>query len=257
MRFFDPNVAGSTLFKMCGVGHAALVVLLFGLLGVLIAFRKELPRLRHNRGFMAGTAGFILTVEAMSYLFKFIYPFSPAWERLPLHLCATLKIAFAICVLLERYDLAKYISLWAIGAGLISFVNLNLGGASFANFAFWHYVVGHLYLFLMPLFLFLTGDFRYDFPYHARSLAGLGGWSLLVFFVNRIFDTNYMYSGPHNHIAVPFLPDAMMVWPFNYVSYVSIAMVLLNVVYVVLRLFQSPSGLQVPPATLLQASTGR
>ncbi len=248
MNFFDPNAGHRDLFEIGGPGHLTLLALIFALLGVMVAFRGALPGLRRRRAFMAGTAAGILTLEALSYAFKFIYPFAPAWERLPLHLCASLKIAFALCVLFERYDLAKYISVWAIGAGLISFVNLNLEGGSFGNFAFWHYVFGHLYLFLMPIFLFLTGDFRYDLRYHLRSLAGLAGWSLLVFLLNWAFDTNYMYSGPHNHTAVPFIPPAMMVWPFNYVSYVVTAMVLLNAIYALLRLFQGRSRPMAPLA---------
>ncbi len=239
MDFFDPNHnSGSTLFEMGGPGHVALMVMLFGLLGLMVAFRHRLQPLRDSRAFMAGTAGFVLTLEAASYLFKFIYPFSPAYERIPLHLCASLKIALALLILFERYDLAKVISVWAIGAGFISFANLNLEGASFGNYGFWHYLLGHLYIFLMPIFLFLTGDFRYELKDHLKSLAGLGAWSLVVFFINWAFDTNYMYSGPHNHTAVPFIPDAMMVWPFNYVSYVLTAMVLLNLVYGLLRLSQ-------------------
>ncbi len=239
MRFFDPNGnAGSTLFEMGSSGHLALLALAFGLLALMILYRRDLPKLRNDRRFMVGTAGFILTLEALSYLFKFIYPFSPHWERLPLHLCASMKIAFALCVLFERWDLAKYLSVWAIGAGFISFANLNLEGGSFSNFGFWHYVLGHLYIMLMPVFLFLTGDYRYDLKSHLVSCAGGGSWSFVVFLINWAFDTNYMYSGPHNTVAVPFVPDAMMVWPFNYVSYVLTALVLLNVIWGLLVYFQ-------------------
>lgn len=255
MHFFDPNGGDSHLFDMGSTGHLALVALLFGLLGLMIAFRGGLPRLRQSRGFMAGTAAGILALEALSYALKFLYPFEPAWEKLPLHLCASLKIAFALCVLFERYDFAKYISVWAIGAGFISFANLNLEGSGFANFGFWHYVVGHLYLFLMPVFLFLTGDFRYDLEHHLRSLAGIAGWSFFVFLVNWAFDTNYMYSGPHNHTAAPFIPKAMTVWPLNYVSYVLTAMVLLNAIYVLLRLFQSRGELEAAPEPVDRRAT--
>jgi uncharacterized membrane protein YwaF len=66
---------------------------------------------------------------------------------------------------------------------------------------------------------------------HLFMCAGLAGWSFTVFLINWGFDTNYMYSGPHNDTVVPFLPDGWMAWPFNYVSYVAIALVLLNVTY--------------------------
>ncbi len=241
MNFFDPNHrTDSTLFQMGAPGHIALVLLMFGLLALLVTFRKDLGKLRQNRRFMAGTAGFVLTLELLSYALKFIYPCDPAFERIPLHLCASLKIAVAALILLERYDGVKYLSVWAIGAGFISFANLNMEGVGFGNFAFWLYIVGHLYIFLVPIFLFLTGEFSYDLKYHARSMAGLGVWSLVVFFINWAFDTNYMYTGPHNHAEVPFIPAQYMVWPFNYFSYVLTALVLLNLVYAIVRFFQGP-----------------
>jgi hypothetical integral membrane protein (TIGR02206 family) len=236
--FFDPNSHSSELFQMGGTGHLALVAILLGLLAALILFRKRLPALRQSRAFMAGTAAFVLSFEVAAGLFKFIYPCDPAYERLPLQLCATLKIVITILVLLKRYDLVKYVSLWALGAGFVSFANLNLNGGSFENFAFWHYLVGHYYLFALPLFLFLAGEFRYDVGYHARSMLGLFAWSLLLFFVNWIFGSNYMYSGPGNETVVAFVPARWMVWPLNYVSYLLIGLVLMSAVAAILKLAQ-------------------
>ncbi len=133
-NFFDPNEHSSQTFAMGGIGHLALVLILPGLLALLIFFKKSLDALSENRAFMAGTAAFVLSIELASEVFKFIYPCPSAFERFPLHLCATLKIAIANLVLLKRYDLVKYLSIWAIGSGFISFANLNLGGGSFENF---------------------------------------------------------------------------------------------------------------------------
>jgi hypothetical integral membrane protein (TIGR02206 family) len=236
MTFFDPNTRTSPLFEMGGAGHVALVLLMLGLLGAVITWRQPL---RHSALFMKGTSALVLLLEVVSSVSTFFFPFDHAFERIPLHLCASLKIAVAIGVLFERYDLVKFISTWAIGAGFISFVNLNLEGAGFGNFECWHYLIGHYYLFLMPTLLFLAGDFRYDLKFQVRSMAGLGVWSLLIFFVNWKFDTNYMYSGPHNQTAVPFIPPGFMVWPLNYVSYVGVGLILISAIYLVLKLFQT------------------
>ena len=188
---------------------------------------------------MAGAAAFVLSSELISYVFKFIYGFEPAFERIPLHLCGSLKIALTVLILFRRFDLVKHISTWAIGAGLISFVNLNLGGKGFSSFMFWHYLWGHYYLFLAPILLFLAGEYRYDITSFAKSMLGLFLWSLAIFFANWIFDTNWMFTGPHNTTAVPFIPVRFMVWPLNYLSYVMVALILLVAVYAVLRISQA------------------
>ena len=238
MKFFEPNTGTSELFEMGGTGHLALLLLMFGLLVAMIVLRRELGSLRQSRAFMAGSAAFVLASEALASGLQFVYPFPHSWERLPLHLCASLKIAVALLVLLKRYDLVKFIATWAIGAGFISFANLNLNGESFGNFMFWHYLWGHLYLFLTPVLLFLCGELHYEHRYHARSMLGLFVWSLVIFFANWALDANWMYTGPHNDTAVPFIPAQLMVWPFNYLSYVVTGLVLLNLVYAILWLGQ-------------------
>lgn len=238
LDFFDPNAGTSRLFAMGGAGHLALNVILLGLVVLAIVFRGALERVRENRRLMVGAALVVLLAEATSYALKFIYPFEPGYERIPLHLCSTLKIALAVLVLLRREDLLKFISLWAIASGFISFANLNLEGQSFDKFMFWHYLVGHYYLFLLPLLYFLTGAFRYDLRYFARSAVGLFLWSLVILVVDWAFDANFMYFGPHNTTAVPFVPDQCMVWPFGYVSFVIVGVILLSAIFGLLRLGQ-------------------
>jgi hypothetical integral membrane protein (TIGR02206 family) len=235
MDFFDPTAHSDAYIAFGSWGHLGLLGLLFGLLALMIVFRKRARSLADNRPFMATTAAFVLLSETSTYILKFIYGYEPFYERFPLHLCGSLKIALTILILLERYDLAKYISIWCIGAGFISFANLNLDGVGPGTFMFWHYLWGHFYLFLAPILIFLAGKFRYDLRFLLRSLLGLFVWSFAIFLVNWAFDTNYMYSGPHNTTEVPFIPARFMVWPLNYLSYVLVALILLSGVYLLLR----------------------
>lgn len=257
MNFFDPNAHSTQLFAMGSQGHLALVLLLFGLVAALLLARRSLQPLRESRAFMAGGAAFILSLELISDALKFIYPCEPAFERIPLHLCATLKVAVAVMILIKREDLVKYVSIASIGCGFISFVNLNLAGESFGNFEFWHYVFGHLYLVLAPTFLFLTGEVRYGSKHHFRSMFGLFVWSVIIFFVNWAFDTNYMYTGPHNETAVPFIPARLMEWPLNYTSYVAVGFVLLNSVYAMVKFGQRRAARKSGAASLSDAALAR
>lgn len=236
--FFNPNLGSSALFAFGGWGHLALLAIMAGLLALLLVFRKRLWILRENRAFMAGMAAFILVSELFSYALKWGYGFAPWYEKFPLHLCGSMKIVLTILILAKRYDLVKHVSTWAIGAGFISFANLDLGGYSFGNFMFWHYLWGHYYLFLAPIFLFIVRDYRYEFRSFALSLLALLAWSLAVFFMNWALDANWMFTGPHNDTAVPFIPAPLMVWPLNYASYVAVAFILLALIYAILRLTQ-------------------
>jgi uncharacterized membrane protein YwaF len=239
LDFLNPAVTTPhSPFEMGTLGQLSLIALLFVQLGALIAFRRQLPKLRQNRAFMAGTAGFVLGLEVLSYALKLIVPTAPAWEILPFQLCSSLKIVVTILVLLEQYQAIRYFAVLAIGCGFISFANLNMHGESFGNFAFWHYVIGHDYLFVLPIFLYAGGEYRADKLSHSVMCKGLAAWSFTIFLVNWVFDTNYMYTGPHNDVTVPFVPESWMRWPMNYVTYVLIALVMLNVIWGVVMLAQ-------------------
>ena len=56
--------------------------------------------------------------------------------------------------------------------------------------------------------------------------------------MNWGFDTNYMYTGPHNQTVVAFMPESLMVWPLNYVSYVVVALALLSLIFAILWIAQ-------------------
>jgi uncharacterized membrane protein YwaF len=84
-------------------------------------------------------------------------------------------------------------------------------------------------------------------------MLGLFLWSFAIFLVNWAFGTNYMYSGPHNTTEVPFIPARFMAWPFNYVSYVLVALVLLSLVFFILRLCQrEPESARYAPRGILK-----
>jgi hypothetical protein len=225
MEFFEPNTGASQLFRMGGPGHLALVGLMLALLAAMIGLRGHLWRLRRSRGFMAGTAAFVLASEAVASGLQFVYPFPYSWERIPLHLCASLKIAVALLVLFERYDLLKPVSTWAIGAGFISFANLNLNGESFGNFMFWHYLWGHLYLLLTPVLLFLAGDIRLEHRAHAAP-GGPVPVGRGVFFANWALDAKLdVHRPPHTTRRCRSSTSASWSVPCNYVSYVLVALV--------------------------------
>src|SRR5688572_26135738 len=108
--FFDPRRVSDTagIFAFGGPGHLSLILLMAVLLALLIASRKQVLALRANRSFMVGTAAFILCSELTAVALRNIFQFEPAYERIPLHLCPSLKLALSLLIIVDRLDLAKY-----------------------------------------------------------------------------------------------------------------------------------------------------
>jgi len=229
--FFDPTPQPSEVFPMYGLGHAILLLIMALLVALLAVYRKQATALRHNRRFMVGLSWFIIGGEIVNYSIRFAYRFEPFFERLPFHLCGTLAFLIPILVLFERYDALRFFAGWSVAAGLISFLNLGMTHYRADNWYFYNYVVRHYYLFLFPIFLFVAGEFELRYREYVKSMAALVGYSGLIFLVNWALNVNYLYIGPDNDMAVPFLPDAWLVWPYIYPSFILVGLVLFHLIF--------------------------
>jgi uncharacterized membrane protein YwaF len=187
---------------------------------------------------MVGFSVFMLVIEAIQYTLRFVYRYEPFFERLPFHLCASLALLLPILVLFERYDIIRFLAPWPIASGLISFINLGTTYQGPATFYFYHYVIRHAYLLLFPIFLFIAGEFEVKYREFAKSMAALLGYSAIIFLVNWAFTVNYLYIGPNNDLAVPFLPDSWLEWPYIYPSFIGVGLILFHGIYGSLALAQ-------------------
>jgi hypothetical integral membrane protein (TIGR02206 family) len=230
--FFNPGHRPFEIFPMYGTGHLILLVVLIAFIPLMVWQKDLLRRLRHNRRFMVTLSWFILIGEAQSYVVKFIYGYQPFFERLPFHLCGTMAILLPILVLTERYDIIRFFAGWSIACGLISFLNLGTTHNGPESFSFYQYLWKHYYLFLFPIFLFIAGEFEIKYREYAKSMAALVVYSGIMFLVNWAFTTNYLYIGPNNDLAVPFLPDNLLVWPMIYPSFIAVGLILFHIIYV-------------------------
>jgi hypothetical integral membrane protein (TIGR02206 family) len=236
--FFDPSPRAAELFPMYGRGHLAILVVVALCVGVLAWQKERLVKLRASRRFMVGLSVVVLIGEVQEYTLMIVHRYEPAYELLPFHLCGMLAFLLPILTLMERYDVVRYLAPWSLAAGLISFLNLGITHNDLGQLTFYHYVWKHLYLFLFPIFLFQAGDWQVHYREYAKSIAGLLGLSVVIFFANWAFGTNYLYIGPENEMAVGFLPDALLAWPLIYPSFIVVGLILFHINYAVLALSQ-------------------
>lgn len=229
--FFDPTPEMAEVFPMYGTGHAILLALLVVFVVLLAVAQTRVVSLARNRTFIAALSWIVIGGEIVNYTIRFVYGFEPFFERLPFHLCGTLAFLIPALALLRRNDLLQFFAGWSVAAGLISFLNLGMTHYRADNWYFYNYMIRHYYLFLFPVFLFIAGEIRFNYRQYAKSMAALVVYSGFMFFVNWIFSVNYLYIGPNNTMAVPFLPDSWLEWPFIYPSFVGVGVVLFHLIY--------------------------
>jgi hypothetical integral membrane protein (TIGR02206 family) len=216
---------------MYGPGHLIALLIMVAFVPLMAWQKGAVIALRRSRRFMVGFSVVILTVELITYVAKFIYKYEPFYERLPFHLCAGLSLLLPILVLLERYDVIKFVALWSVAAGLISLLNLGVTHNSMSTLAFYHYFLRHYYLFLFPIFLFIAGEYEFQYRYALMSMGALLVVTAVIFFVDWAFNANFFYIGKDNDMAVPFLPDRLMEWPFVFPSFVGVGLIMLHGIF--------------------------
>ena len=53
----------------------------------------------------------------------------------------------------------------------------------------------------------------------------------VIFFVDWAFNANFFYIGKDNDMAVPFLPDRLMEWPFVFPRFVGVGLIMLHGIF--------------------------
>lgn len=231
IRFFDPAHAAQEVFPMYELGHFILIAVMILLIPLMVWQKDRLAKLRRNRSFMVALSWFIIGGEIVGYILKFVYGFQPMYERFPFHLCGSMALLIPTLVLLNRFDIVRFFAGWSVACGVISFLNLGMTYQGPDTFYFYHYLWKHYYLFAFPIFLFITGEFEFNYRDWAKSMAALIVYSGLIFLVNWALDTNYLYIGPNNELAVPFLPDSFLDWPAIWPSFIGVGLVLFHIIF--------------------------
>jgi hypothetical integral membrane protein (TIGR02206 family) len=242
---FDVRPGREVLSPMFGRAHLASMGVFFGLALLMIAARSRLRRVPLDGRAVRGLAWFILLDQVFLFVLYFAYDYQPFWERFPLHLCAGLSFFIPIAMLLGRIDLVRFVGTWAMGAGLISVVNMSITRHPAASYVFVHYFWMHAYLFAVPLFLTLRGEMRLGYGAFARSLLVLFALAALVFGLDWATGANYMYLGPGSELDVPLLPEAWRAWPWSFPTFAAVGVGLLHGMYAVIRRLERSGG--VPP----------
>jgi len=233
--FFDPTDHSEVIIPMYGTIHfitlgAALLLIMFILLR-----RDAIKRYVNNRRFMVRLITAFLIIEVSYWALQWIYRVEPAYERFPLHLCASLAALLPVLFLLKKMRALLFFSYWALAAGFISFANPGFGFVEPWSYGFIHYLARHYFIFLIPLVFQVGMEFRHKYRDFLISIGTLAAYAGLIFLLDWATGANYLHLGQHNPLEIPFLPKSWTAWPWSYPSFVAVGAVLLHLSYLLLK----------------------
>ena len=177
---------------------------------LIIPFAFKKATLDVQNKFSKGLSLFAVLVYVMTTVFAVNAGEWTVHDFLPLHLCT---ISFFICTLvlfIKKQWLYEWAILVALPSGLHSILTPELS-MGLSNWYLFEYYFVHIFLMVVPLYLTLTVGMRLRVASWWKTFLRVQITVAIVFPLNFIIDTNYMFLK-----AKPLVENPLLIgdWPF-------------------------------------------
>ena len=136
--------------------------------------------------------GYIFFQEMLkNVVVAFIGEFGPGW--LPFHLCGINILLIAFDVIKPTKIVRSFLYFFCIPGAALALLFPNWTGEPFLNFFHLHSFTIHILLVMYPLILISSGQVEVNLKSALKSVVLLIGLAIPVYFLNLMWDTNFMF----------------------------------------------------------------
>jgi len=220
--FYNPN----SNFQMWGMTHIVTIIFIIVCLFALFVFKKTLLPYRRK---IRITVGWTLIISRLSL--DIWYLSTSQWSvksSLPFELCSIASIMCAIMLLTKNKSLFEVFYFIALAGAFQAIVtpDLNFG---FPQFRYIQFFLDHFLLIAAPLMMISLYDFKVTHRSIIKSFLTLNGIAAIVFCINIIFSSNYMFLSHKPNSAS--LLDFLGPYPFYLISLELVALLIFSMLY--------------------------
>jgi len=220
--FYNPN----SNFQMWGMTHIVTIIFIIVCLFALFVFKKTLLPYRRK---IRITVGWTLIISRLSL--DIWYLSTSQWSvksSLPFELCSIASIMCAIMLLTKNKSLFEVFYFIALAGAFQAIVtpDLNFG---FPQFRYIQFFLDHFLLIAAPLMMISLYDFKVTHRSIIKSFLTLNGIAAIVFCINHIFSSNYMFLSHKPNSAS--LLDFLGPYPFYLISLELVALLIFSMLY--------------------------
>ena len=205
---------------MFGMQHLV-VLLFFALAGfLLINWAKKLPEKKQLKIGTIFAFSLSFTVVIWTLLKIYVRGFDIK-EDLPFHLCNIIALLMPILTITRRKIYYEILFFWVLAGTTHSLITPDLING-FPNFVFLKYWYVHAGLIIFVLYLTFVFDLRPTFKSAIKSFIAFQGYIVLMFIVNNLTGSNYLYTNHKPEVASAL--DYLGEWP-NYIFVIELLMI--------------------------------
>jgi hypothetical integral membrane protein (TIGR02206 family) len=230
-KYFEFEYAGAP-FELFGPAHIWTVVALAVLFVVYLRAGKAAgPGLKTRM--RISLVVFLLVLELVSNIFWALNGVWSSTAHLPFHMCSAMTYVMAYAFLTENRRLYPLVYLLGIAGAIQAIITPDAQQFGYPHFRFWDSMFSHAGLVLGGLWVVMVEGVRPTFRNLVETFVGLNVYALLIFFVNRGLNSNYLYVNGKPQLASAM--DLMPTWPYYILVLEAIVLVVFVLMYLPFR----------------------
>lgn len=221
--FFNHDKDFSKVVQPFSFGHLMFIICALLSIVVTFYFAKKIYNCKYEKKIRYFFAGWLLFLELLYHFHYWLY----GMFSVPLHICS-FGAMFSIGLLLTNKQ--KYFNvLFFVGicGGTLALVIPNSLGYTYYNMRYYHYILLHMSIIIVPVYYFRAYGLRVQFKDVIQTYIKVLCVLPLVVTVNYVFNKNYMFIGEKPRVLFNVLP----VWPYYIFVFAFIAVFLFYGLY--------------------------
>ena len=220
IQYFARDYHGAP-FQLFGTAHLVALAIVV-LVNISLLLFKLSPDTKLRKAFRYTLATILVANESAFHVWNWATGQWTLQTMLPLHICSVLVYASALMLVMRSYTIYEFAYFLGIGAAMQALLTPDAGIYGFPHFRFFQTMLSHGAIITAAIFMTVVEGFRPTW----RSLARVGVWGnvymLIVFGINRILGSNYMFIA--HKPATASLIDVLGPWPWYLLSLEVIAL---------------------------------
>lgn len=236
---FDKIFKNPQLFEPFGFEHG-LIVLVGSIIGVIIILLGKRASEKNQRLIPLSIAVFISFIQLLVVA---VYAFQGRLniqEDLPFHLCNMMSFFLIYCFATRSSSVWKVVFFWIMVGCSQSNITPTIQ-ASFPHYTNLIYFIEHIGIVILALYPIFVWKWSIGFKDILISLLWLNVLAAVIFGLNSLLGSNYMYLMHKPHAASLF--DVLGPWPY-YILVCEFAFILMTVPVVFIYMFFTKKSLK-------------
>lgn len=215
-NYFAYDYSGNP-FQLFGKWHLIALVIIIFIPFSLIFFRNSSESTRKRIRWVM--ALILWTDEAAWHVWNIYWGHWSVSTMLPLHICSLLIWLAGFMLINKNYRIYEFAYFIGIGGAIQALLTPDAGIYGFPHFRVFQTFISHGMLIISALYMTIVEGFRPTCKSIWRVVIGLNIYAILVFPINLLLGTNYLFINGKPSTAS--LLDVLPPWPY-YIVFIEI-----------------------------------